>query len=71
MLDAGKGAAWQNKVTGWFGAHHIQAVFPLAIAALVQLNEEGTKLLTSHLDDPSMDDFSTDGKAMLKSLVER
>jgi hypothetical protein len=47
----------------------MQAVFPLAIA-LVQRNEEGTKLLTSHQDNPSMDDFSTDGKGMLEPLVK-
>lgn len=48
-------------------AHGIKAVFPLA-NALVKLNVEGTKLLTSHPDNPSMDNLSTNEKGMLETL---
>jgi hypothetical protein len=68
-LDPGDGPAWQNKTTGWFGAHGVKAIFPLA-NALVKLNEEGTKLLPSHPDDPSMEDFGMNGKGMLATLVK-
>jgi hypothetical protein len=68
-LDAGDGPAWLNKTTRWLRAHGVKAVFPLA-NALVKLNEEGTKLLPSYLDDPSMEDFSTNGKGMLETLVK-
>jgi hypothetical protein len=45
-LDTGNGGAWRNKVTIWFGAHGMKAVFALA-NSLVKLNEEGTRVLTN------------------------
>jgi hypothetical protein len=50
--------------------HIVQNTIGLCYPVKPARDEEGTKLLTSHQDDPSMDDFSTDGKAMLKSLVK-
>ncbi len=67
-LDAGDGGAWRNKVTGWFRVHSMKAVFALA-NSLVKLNEEGTRVLTNYRDDPSKDDFSTNGNGMLETLV--
>jgi hypothetical protein len=67
-LDANDGGAWRNKVTRWFRAHGMKAVFALA-NSLVKLNEEGTRVLTNYPDDPAKDDFGADGNGMLETLV--
>jgi hypothetical protein len=67
-LDACNGRAWRNKVTRWLGAQGIKAIFPLA-NALVQLNEEGTRVLPKYLKDPSKDDFGANGSGMLETLL--
>jgi hypothetical protein len=64
-LEPGEGASWRNKMTGWCAAHGVKGVFALA-NVLVQLNEEGTKVLSLSADGSLLDDIGAQREILEK-----